>query len=225
MPPKPFKSNSVPCSRSLVQKYTYAKRKAEQTKKRCKIEDATKFYVPQDQTQKPPSQEQLQVPIKEELDNELVDFRGLSTVSKCFVSVLERACILHPELAVCPGRTSRWRRFAYGTLGELLFLLTSTRQKELTLKSCDYIQNLWEEAKVLGFDLSWLAPSIDNVCLVGQKKHLEQDRETMHSQMSTLTMQLCEAKRVAANLEIQLQMVKGQMKYIEEEFLCTSVFL
>lgn len=47
-----------------------------------------------------------------------------------------------------------------GLYVSLCFLLTPT----LTLKSCE---NLWEEAEVLGFDLSWLAPSIENVWMWG----------------------------------------------------------
>nr|XP_011457764.1 PREDICTED: uncharacterized protein LOC105349558 [Fragaria vesca subsp. vesca] len=108
--------------------------------------------------------------IPEPSDDDLVDFRGLAILRRCYGSLLERACIGHPDLALCTKRSLRWREFAYETLGELLFFLTSTRRKEMVNKACEHLQILWEEAQGLGFDLSWLTPIV-NSCLALDSKN------------------------------------------------------
>lgn len=112
----------------------------------------------------PPSTQQSNhaVHVKPEpfYDQELVDFRGLA---RCHASLLERACLPHPDLAACPNRSAWWREFAYRPLGEMLFFLTSMRRREMTHKGMENLQILWEEAQGLGFDLSWLAPVMKSV--------------------------------------------------------------
>ncbi|KAF3435633.1 hypothetical protein FNV43_RR22724 [Rhamnella rubrinervis] len=176
--------------------------------------------VPQYQTQYqvPTKQEPEPEPYKD--DSDLVNFRGLAMVSKCYASLLEKACILHPELAIWPeGSTPNWLDFAYGKLGEFLFLLTSTRQQKeaTTFEACDQLWKLWEEAKELGFELSWLAPSLESVCFEVLKKHLEENQVTLHCQMSTLMMQLCETGRELANDDLRLRIVKAKLESCHEE--------
>lgn len=173
----------------------------------------------------PQSQTQFQVPIKQEPepykdDSDLVNFRGLAIVPKCYASLLEKACILHPELAICPeGVTPNWLDFAYGKLGEFLFSLTSTRQQKeaTTFEDCDQLRKLWGETKELGFELSWLAPSLDSVCFGVLKKHLEENQVTLRCQMSTLMMQLCETGRELADDERQLKIVNASLETCHEE--------
>lgn len=112
--------------------------------------------------------------IPEPSDDDLVDFRGLAILPRCYSSLLERACIGHPDLALCTKRSLRWREFAYETLGELLFFLTSTRRKEMVNKAYEHLQILWEEAQGLGFDLSWLTPIV-NSCLALDSKNSDVD--------------------------------------------------
>lgn len=182
--------------------------------------------VPQGQTRQPLFQEQLQIIVRPEpepsqdVDDDLVNFLGLAMVPKCYASLLEKACILHPELVICPeGSTPNWLDFAYGKLGALLFLLTSTRsqQREATFETCDQLRRLWEETKNLGFELSWLAPSLDSVRLEVLKKNLEENQVSLRCQMTTLIMQLSEAERKLADEELQLKTVNANLEYCHED--------
>ena len=144
-------------------------------------------------------------------DVDLVDFRGLTMLPKCRAALLEKVCANHPDLAICSSsRTTRWCQFAYGTLGELLFFLHSTRMREMTEDACKRLEGLWEEAQVLGFDSSWLAPSVkfglisrsplelqrEGVLgLENEKKRLDEKKDIMRCQFSTLTMLLCRNDR------------------------------
>ncbi|XP_024021312.1 uncharacterized protein LOC112091554 [Morus notabilis] len=212
---------------------------------------ATRFSAPQDQThensvqvectksapQKDLSSTQPHVQVKSETSNDdLVDFRGLAMLPRCHAALLEEACLDHPDLAICSGsRTSRWRHFAYETLGELLFFLHSTRRREMTEEMCKRLKGLWKEAQLLGFDLSWLSTTVTFglsasshlewqregvLTLENQKRHLNEERDSLRCQLSTLTMRLCQNERDSAALEKQFLQAKANLKLTEEAFLC-----
>lgn len=163
-------------------------------------------------------------------DDDLVDFRGLAILPRCYGSLLERACISHPDLAICPKRSLRWREFAYETLGELLFFLTSTRRREMIHKAREHLQTLWEEAQGLGFDLSWLTPIV-NSCLAldssssdvenisGNVEAWKKHKNTLHCQLTTLTMQIIQVDKGLAALEVALKRAKEE----QERFLFTGL--
>ncbi|KAL6218665.1 hypothetical protein ACLB2K_011875 [Fragaria x ananassa] len=172
--------------------------------------------------------------ISEPSDADLVDFRGLAVLPRPYVSLLEKACICHPNLAICSKKSLRWREFAYKILGELLFFLTSTRRIEMTHKAYKQLEELWEDAKCLGFDLSWLAPIIDSeldscsnlerICLLETEKEiLKERRNTLCCQLTTLTMQLCETKKELADLRKVIRFFKEDAASTENEYLYTDL--
>lgn len=161
---------------------------------------------------------------------DLIDFRGLAMLPRRYVSLLEKACICHPDLAICSKKSLRWREFAYKTLGELLFFLTSTKRIEMTRKAYEQLEVLWEDAKCLGFDLSWLAPIVqsalasnsivESVCfLEAEMVILKERRNTLHRQLTTLTMQLCETEKEASCLR---KLIKNA-KTTQNEYLYTDL--
>lgn len=182
----------------------------------------------------PPTEQPNLIDIKSELsDNDLVDFQGLAMVPRRHASLLERACVRHPHLAMYSKRSLRWREFSYKTLGELLFFLTSTKRKEMTHKAWAHLQTLWEDTKGLGFDLSWLAPVMEsdlsssseteNICLLeAQKKVVKEHTIKLHCQLATLRMQLTEAEKELADLRILLKHAKKKLLF-NEEFLYTDL--
>lgn len=96
------------------------------------------------------------------------------------------------------------------------------------------LEGLWEEAQVLGFDLSWLAPSVkfglisrsrlelqrEGVLgLEYEKRHLEEKRVIMRCQLSTLTMLPSQNEQSRAAFDKQIQHTKANVKATEEAFL------
>ncbi|PON76905.1 hypothetical protein PanWU01x14_032250 [Parasponia andersonii] len=204
---------------------------------------ASRFGAPQDRNQKNSFQEQFENVLSSSLphfkvesqtsDEDLVKFRDLAMIPRCHASLLERACFDHPDLAICSDRTFRWRQFAYETLEDLLYFLSSTRRGEMTEEACKHLNRLWKDAQGLGFDLSWLTCSVMSglnsaYCLElmetlstfeNRKKHLEETRDTLRCQMSTMTMQLCEAEQELADLEKPIQMAKTNLDFTRKAFL------
>ncbi|KAK9942318.1 hypothetical protein M0R45_007990 [Rubus argutus] len=166
----------------------------------------------------------------EPFNADLIDFRGLAMLPKRYVSLLEKACICHPDLAICSKKSLRWREFAYKTLGELLFFLTSTKRREMTRKAYEQLEVLWEDAKCLGFDLSWLAPImesaldsssiVESICFLEAELVILKERQnTLRCQLTTLTMQLCETEKEASCLR---KLIKNA-KTTENEYLYTDL--
>ncbi|PON43651.1 hypothetical protein TorRG33x02_333320 [Trema orientale] len=204
---------------------------------------ASRFGAPQDRNHKNSFQEQFENVLSSSLphfkvesetsEEDLVKFWDLAMIPRCHASLLERACFDHPDLAICSDRTSRWRQFAYETLGDLLYFLSSTRRGEMTEEACKHLNRLWKDAQGLGFDLSWLTCSVmsglnSGYCLElmetvstleNRKKHLEETRDTLRCQMLTMTMQLCEAQQELADLEKPIQMAKTNLDVTRKAFL------
>ena len=165
--------------------------------------------------------EKVELKSTPKVDMTMVDFRGMAKVQ-------QRVCDLHPDLAICSKRYEKWREFAYGTLGELLFFLTSTRRKDMTQEKCERLQVIWEAAVDLGFDLTWLYPIIESSldsgmerinCLENLKKPLEEERETLQHQLTTLTMQLCQVKGELAKFDEQIEVAKADLEFKSNGFL------
>ncbi|CAJ2662411.1 unnamed protein product [Trifolium pratense] len=79
-----------------------------------------------------------------------------------YVPLLEKVCNIHPCLIECQRkRTPNYATWAFTALGRVLHFLEITKVEEMNKEACEWLQVLWDEVQVFGFDLSWLAPQVE----------------------------------------------------------------
>ncbi|WVY98040.1 hypothetical protein V8G54_030191 [Vigna mungo] len=131
------------------------------------------------------------------ISSEVVDFRGIGKVEKDFIPLLEEVCSLYPSLIdTKKKRSQRFMEWAFTALGRVLHFLNTKKEGEMDDDACNYLQTLWEELEICGFDLSWLKPRIDRAL---EMKKLEKDMTILEMEAKTLMTKMIEAK---VNLEI-----------------------
>jgi len=140
---------------------------------------------------------------------DLLDLGSLGKEEAAFVPLLEEACIWHPSLIRSQRKSSRWfRLWAFTSLGQVLYLLKTSKVKDMNEDACNRLHGLWEElVKHSGFQLSWLEPYVESA--LGMKAHLEK------------TEVVNKLKDSVVALEIKMKKLRGELAAAEAEFEVT----
>jgi hypothetical protein len=71
--------------------------------------------------------------------------------------------------------------------------------EEMNEEACEWLQVLWDEVQVFGFDLSWLAPQVEFAFEYGEKMSkvnmLEEEKKRLEVRIQELSMELFETKK------------------------------
>lgn len=144
------------------------------------------------------------------ISSEVVDFRGIGKVEKDFIPLLEEVCSLYPSLIdIKKKRSQTFIEWAFTALGKVLHFLNTKKEGDMDDDACNYLQTLWEELEICGFDLSWLKPRVDRAL---EMKKLEKDMTNLEMEVKTSMTKLIEAK---VNLEITRRLVKLKESFEE----------
>ncbi|CAJ1967357.1 unnamed protein product [Sphenostylis stenocarpa] len=137
---------------------------------------------------------------------ELIDLESLGAEEKAFIPLLEEVCIWHPNLIQCQKeRTSRFRQWAFTSLGQVLHFLKTKRVKDMREEDIKHLHGLWKElVKSSGFDLAWLEPYVQSA--LGLKAYMERAK------------QLKKLKDSVVALEIKMKRLRGELAAAEGEF-------
>ncbi|XP_014495548.1 MATH domain and coiled-coil domain-containing protein At3g58270 [Vigna radiata var. radiata] len=140
---------------------------------------------------------------------DLLDLASLGKEEAAFVPLLEEACIWHPSLIRSQRKSSRWfKLWAFTSLGQVLYLLKTSKAKDMNEDACNRLHGLWEElVKHSGFQLSWLEPYVQSA--LGMKAHLEKTEEVNKLKDSVVA------------LEIKMKKLRGELAAAEAEFEVT----
>lgn len=117
-----------------------------------------------------------------------------------YVPLLEKVCIIHPCLIECQRkRTPMYASWAFTSLGRVLHFIEMTKVEEMNEEECKWLQLLWKEVQVFGFDLSWLAPQVEFVLKYVEKMNkvnkLEEEKKRLEVRIQELSMELFETKQ------------------------------
>jgi hypothetical protein len=117
-----------------------------------------------------------------------------------YVPLLEKVCNIHPCLIECQRkRTPKYATWAFTALGRVLHFLEITKVEEMNEDACEWLQVLWDEVQVFGFDLSWLAPQVEFAFEYGEKMSkvnmLEEEKKRLEVRIQELSMELFETKK------------------------------
>ncbi|KAJ1392739.1 TRAF-like [Sesbania bispinosa] len=137
---------------------------------------------------------------------DLLDLENLGTEEAVFVPLLEEACIWHPSLIRSQSkRTRRFKIWAFTSLGQVLYILKTSKAKDMDEDASNHLQDLWEELlNASGFDLTWLKPYVESA--LGMKDHLER------------TIEVNKLKDRVVDLEIKMKQLRGELANAEAEF-------
>ncbi|XP_058727973.1 uncharacterized protein LOC131599719 [Vicia villosa] len=124
----------------------------------------------------------------------------LSNLDIDYVPLLEKVCNIHPCLIECQmKRTPKYASWAFISLGRVLHFLEITKVEEMNEEECEWLQKLWEEVQVFGFDLSWLAPQVEFVLNYVEKmsklNKLEEEKKRIEVRIQELSMELFETEK------------------------------
>ncbi|WJX23447.1 MATH domain and coiled-coil domain-containing protein [Trifolium repens] len=96
-------------------------------------------------------------------------------------------------------RTPKYATWAFTALGRVLHFLEITKVEEMNEEACEWLQVLWDEVQVFGFDLSWLAPQVEFAFEYGEKMSkvnmLEEEKKRLEVRIQELSMELFETKK------------------------------
>ena len=140
---------------------------------------------------------------------DLLDLGSLGKEEAAFVPLLEEACIWHPSLIRSQRKSSKWfKLWAFTSLGQVLYLLKTSKVKDMNEDACNRLHGLWEElVKHSGFQLAWLEPYVESA--LGMKAHLEKTEEVNKLKDSLVA------------LEIKMKKLRGELAAAEAEFEVT----
>ncbi|KAJ1407718.1 hypothetical protein SESBI_24194 [Sesbania bispinosa] len=138
-----------------------------------------------------------------EVHGEQVNFKGRGLVDMVYVPSLERVFHIHPSLIECQrNRTPKYASWAYTSLGRVLHFLENTKVEEMKEEACEWLQLLWDEVQVFGFDLSWLAPHVEFALnmrgymeKMSKVNKLEEEKRCLELRIQELSMKLVEAEK------------------------------
>ncbi|KAJ1380615.1 hypothetical protein SESBI_45894 [Sesbania bispinosa] len=140
-----------------------------------------------------------------------------SLVDMVYVPLLEKVCHIHPSLIECQrNRTSKYAGWAYTSLGRVLHFLENTKLEEMNEEACEWLQLLWDEVQVFGFDLSWLAPHVEFALnmrgymeKMSKVNKLEEEKRCLELRIQELSMKLVEAKKEMESSKGDLEKIVG----------------
>ncbi|CAK8531602.1 unnamed protein product [Lathyrus sativus] len=121
----------------------------------------------------------------------------LSNLDIDYIPLLEKVCNIHPCLIECQRkRTPMYASWAFTSLGRVLHFLEITKVEEMNEEESEWLQKLWEEVQVFGFDLSWLAPQVEfvlkYVMKMSKMNKLEEEKKRLEVRIKELRMELFE---------------------------------
>ncbi|KAL5097892.1 hypothetical protein RYX36_002219 [Vicia faba] len=123
-----------------------------------------------------------------------------------YVPLLEKVCNVHPCLIECQMKsTPMYASWAFTSLGRVLHFLEITKVEEMNDEACEWLQKLWEEVQVFGFDLSWLAPQVEFVLKYVEKmsemNKLEEEKKRLEVRIQELSIELFETEKQTESSE------------------------
>lgn len=123
----------------------------------------------------------------------------LANLDIVYIPLLEKVCHIHPFLIECQmKKTQKYASWAFTSLGRVLHFLEITKVEEMNEEACEWLQMLWNEVQVFGFDLSWLAPQVEFALklkgYLEKMNKLEEEKKRLEVRIQELSMELFERK-------------------------------
>jgi len=144
-----------------------------------------------------------------------IKLNRLSNLDNVYVPLLEKVCKIHPCLIECQRkRTPKFVEWAFTALGRVLYFLEITKVEEMNEEEFEWLQLLWDEVQVFGFDLSWLAPQVEFVLNYVEKmskvNKLEKEKKSLELRIEELSMELFETEK-------EMESSKGDLESLRVE--------
>ncbi|XP_028790184.1 uncharacterized protein LOC114746163 [Neltuma alba] len=147
--------------------------------------------------------------------NDLIDYRSLKPEEVGFVLLLEDVCSRYPSLIESQKKRSpKFRHWAFIALGQVLYFLETTKAKKVDESACNYLQGLWEEVQLFGFDLTWLEPHVQYA--LGMKDYLERADKVRKLKNEVIALEN-EMKRLRASLAVTEVDLNIERRHLREE--------
>ncbi|XP_022640274.1 MATH domain and coiled-coil domain-containing protein At3g58250-like [Vigna radiata var. radiata] len=138
---------------------------------------------------------------------ELGDFKGIGKVKRDFIPLLEEVCSRYPSLIKNKKRKSQeFIEWAFTALGRVLHFLNTKKVRDMDHNACRYLQSLWEEVEIFGFDLSWLKPhvqsALDMETRVEKVLAMKRLEENVTQKLAILEMESKDSEMIEAKVDL-----------------------
>ncbi|XP_054825033.1 uncharacterized protein LOC129322711 isoform X2 [Prosopis cineraria] len=148
--------------------------------------------------------------------SEIIDFRSLEAEELALVPLLEEVCSWKPSLIESQRkRTSRFIRWAFIALGQVLYFLKTMKVRNMDDEStCRRLQGLWEELQIFGFDLTWLEVHVQSA--LGMKAYLDRAEQVRSLKEKVAGLEI-EMKKLRANLAVAEVEINTERERLADE--------
>jgi len=155
-------------------------------------------------------------PIPDSATIENIKLNMLVNLDNVYVPLLEKVFNIHPSLIECQRkRSQKYVEWAFTALGRVLYFLEITKVEEMNEEEFEWLQLLWDEVQVFGFDLSWLAPQVEFVLNYLEKmsklNKLEEEKKNLEVRIQELSMELFEREKEMENSKGDLESLRVEL--------------
>ncbi|KAI9090667.1 hypothetical protein K1719_028520 [Acacia pycnantha] len=147
--------------------------------------------------------------------NDLIDYKNLKPEEVGFVLLLEDVCSWYPSLIESQKkRIPKFIHWAFIALGQVLYFLETTKAENMDESASNYLQGLWEEVQLFGFDLTWLEPHVQYA--LGMKDYLERAEKVRKLKEEVVALEN-EMKKLRASLAVTEVDLNIERRHLREE--------
>lgn len=160
----------------------------------------------------------LEIPLSPLSD--LIDYNSLKPEEVGYIILLEDVCSRYPSLIESQKKRSpKFIHWAFIALGQVLYFLETTKAKNMDESACKYLEGLWEEVQLFGFDLTWLETHVQYA--LGMKDYLERAEKVRKLKEEVIALEN-EMKKLRSSLaitEVDLNIEKRHLREEEKGFV------